>query len=516
LNRHANLLLLNARVITLDPRLPAATAVAVAGNRILQAGSRQELEPLRETATRLIDCQGKTVVPGFNDAHCHPLALATSLLSVDCSPASAGSIGDIQARIRQRATEAPPGKWIRATGYNDFYLAEKRHPNRWDLDEAAPNHPVKLSHRSGHACVLNGLALRMLNIDRYTPEPPGGIIERDLDSGEPNGLIFEMNTYVDEHMPLLSEEELLQGMRLANAQFLSHGITSIQDATWTDSPKRQQMLQRFKEQGELSPRVSMMIGVDEIDEFKQQGLRTGSELGTGVRLGAVKIIIQTATGSLCPTQDELNMQVLKAHQAGFQVALHAIEENEVEAAITALEYALSESPKTDHRHRVEHCSVCPPHLLRRLTDIRAVVATQPSFIYYGGERYLATVPPKDLEWLYPCGSLMRNGLRVAASSDAPVVPVDPPAGIYAAVTRKAANGRTLMPREGVSRQEALEMHTANGAYASFEDGTKGCISPSALADLIVLSEDPTQVTEDRLREIKVEMTVVGGEILWQR
>jgi len=516
LNPPADLLLQNARVITLDPVKPRAAIVAIKGNRILYVGGQEGVQALKGAGTWTIDCQGKAVVPGFNDAHCHPLALAASLLSVDCSPSHVKNISELQAQIRQRARVTPQGDWIRATGYNEFYLAEKRHPNCWDLDEASPDHPVRLTHRSGHACVLNSLALKLLGITSQTPEPPGALMERDLETGEPNGLLFEMNPYVEGRVPSLSEEEIQRGIRLANDQFLSHGITSLQDATWTDSLRRWHMLRRFHEQGGLSPHVSLMIGASEIEVFRERGLATGSDLGSGLRLGAVKIVLHTATGSLNPSQEELNLLVHQAHRAGFQLAIHAIEENEVEAAVVALEYALSRDPRPDHRHRLEHCSVCPPRLVQRLRDIQAVVVTQPAFVYYSGERYLATVPPGDLQYLYPIASLLRNSVKVVAGSDAPVVPVNPLRGIYAAVTRTAETGQTLLPQEGVSKLKALEMHTVEPAYASFEEGIKGRITPNMLADLVVLDQDPIEVEAEEIGDVEIAMTIIDGKVVWQR
>jgi len=511
----ADILLHNAKVITLDRSQPRAEMVAIKGNQILQVGREEDLASFKGAKPRIIDCQGKTIVPGFNDAHCHPLSLAASLLSVDCRPSSVRSIVELQAKIRQRAEQIPKGGWIRAIGCNEFYLAEKRHPNRWDLDKAAPHHPVKLSHCSGHACVLNSLALKLLGISGKTPEPPGGIMERDLETGEPNGLLLEMNPCVEKSMPSLSEEELEKGIGLANEEFLSHGITSLQDATWSDSLERWQILRGFKERGKLVPRVSMMIGIDELEEFRQRGLSRGGGDGQ-LRLGGVKVVLQTTTGSLNPPQEELNQLVHKAHQAGFQLALHGLKKNTVEAAITALEYALSQTPKSDHRHRLEHCSVCPPHLVQRLRNIKAMVVTQPPFIYYNGERYLATVPPGDLNWLYPIGSLLNSGLRVAASSDAPVAGLNPLVGIYAAVTRAAETGQILLPQEGISRLEALKMYTLEAAYASFEEGVKGCLAPGKLADLVVLSDEPTKVPPEEIKEIEVVMTIVDGKVVWQR
>jgi predicted amidohydrolase YtcJ len=201
---------------------------------------------------------------------------------------------------------------------------------------------------------------------------------------------------------------------------------------------------------------------------------------------------------------------------GLQLAFHVDEAGTLEAAITALEYALARSPRAGHRHRMEHCSVCPPHLMKRLKETKAMVVTQPPFIYYSGERYLATVPPDDLRWLYAIGSLRAGGIRVAASSDAPVVPFNPLVGICAAVTRRAASGQTLLPHESISAMEALQSYTIDAAYAGFEDNSKGSITPGKLADLVVLSENPAALPPDQIREIQVLTTILDGKVVWQK
>ncbi|HJX69896.1 MAG TPA: amidohydrolase family protein, partial [Dehalococcoidia bacterium] len=215
-------------------------------------------------------------------------------------------------------------------------------------------------------------------------------------------------------------------------------------------------------------------------------------------------------------QEELNQLALKAHKAGFQLALHAVEESTLEAAIIALEYVLHQMPKPDHRHRIELCSVCPPHLVQRLKNIGAMVVTQPPFIYYSGERYLATMPPDELKWLYPIGSLLGGEIKIAASSDSPIVPLNPLIGIYAAVTRQAETGQGILPQEGISALEALKMYTLGGAYASFEEDLKGSITPGKLADLVLLSDDLTRVSLEEIKEIQVLMTIINGKVVWQR
>jgi predicted amidohydrolase YtcJ len=510
----ADIILKNANVITMDDRQPKAELVAMAGDKISLVAGNDELASVAGAATRVIDCHGRTVVPGFNDAHCHLFSFIRKLLSIDLSPPSVSSIADIKAAIRRRAEETPSGKWLSGTGYNEFYLAEKRCPTRWDIDEVAPNHPVVLSHRSLHACVLNSLALSLAGISVETPDPPGGLIDRDLTTGEPNGILFEMLGYIREKViPPLSDEELSEGVALANRHYLSYGITSLQDATISNNYRRWQIIGGFKESGKLRSRVYMMLGAQDRGQFQEAGLISGSG-DNQLRLGAVKVMLHEAVRDLQPSQVELNRQALESHLAGFQLAFHAIEESTVAAAINALEYADGHLPVVGRRHRIEHCAECPPHLLERLSKLGTIIVTQPPFIYYSGERYLATVAASQQPWLYRIKSPMKSGLIVAGSSDSPVVPDNPLVGIYAAVTRKAESGQELLPEEGVSVSQALAMYTINAAYVSFEEGLKGSIAPGKLADIVVLSDDPAQVPPEQIKDIGVKMTIIGGEVVW--
>ncbi len=511
----ADLVLYNANILTMNPRRPRAGLVAAKDGEIVWVGTSDDLE-LFKGRSKLINCEGETVIPGFNDAHIHIMAYASNLLSVDCSPSSVASVSDIQEKIRQQAERTPRGTWIKGTGYNEFYLAEHRHPNRHDLDRAAPCHPVRLSHRSLHACVLNSRGLALAGITVETPDPPGGLIDRELDTGEPSGLLFGMNSYINEQViPHPSEKEVRRGVKLANRSLLSSGITSVQDATVRNGFEQWRTFLRLKESGELAPRVSMMFGLHALADFAERGLYFGYE-DTTLRLGAVKFTPDETRGQLNPSQEELNEAVLRAHQAGFQVAIHAIEESTVHAAATALEDCLRRSGKGNPRHRVEHCSVCPPPLLRRLKAVKALVVTQPAFIYYSGERYLSDVADTQLSWLYRTRSFLKNGLKPAASSDCPVVPCNPLVGMYAAVTRKAESGQTLSPEEAISAEQALRMYTLAGAYASFEEQLKGSVEVGKMADLVVLSADPTAVSPEELKGIRVEKTIIGGEVVWEQ
>ena len=498
----------------MSPLQPRAEFIAIRDGRILQVGLNKAPNSFCEDVKR-IDCNGNTIIPGFNDAHIHILGYASKLLSIDCSPTFVESIEDIKKKIQQQTKKISQGNWIKASGYNEFYLAERRHPTRRDLDQIAPNHPVKLSHRSLHACVLNSMALSLAGITIETPDPSGGMIDRELDSGEPSGLLFGMNAYISEQViPSLSKEELKRGIELVNKELLSNGITSVQDASVRNGFDQWQMFLDLKEQGIFIPRVSMMFGAHAINDIDKHGLypRYGDE---GIKVGSIKIVIDEVSGRLNPSQEELNEIVLEAHNAGFQVAIHAVEEGTIEAATITLEYCLSKSPRSNHRHRIEHCSVCPPSLMERLTKMGVVIVTQPAFVFYNGERYMSEVSESQLPWLYRVKSFKKNGLKLAGSSDCPVVSCNPLVGIYAAVTRKAENGTVISPEETISVQEALEMFTLDGSYASFEEDIKGSIEVGKLADMVILSDDPTRIDPDEIKEIQVEKTIIGGEVVWE-
>jgi predicted amidohydrolase YtcJ len=505
-----DIILKNANIITLDAARPKAELLAISDDSIFYVGGNDEAERLTGHSTKVIDGAGRTVLPGFNDAHLHLFSLVRKLTSIDLSPEKVCSIVDIKKAIRKKTKSTPPGKWISGTDYNEFYLEGKRCPTRWDLDEAAPNHPVILSHRSLHACVLNSLALKLAGIIIDTTEPPGVRIERDLETGEPNGVLINMLGYIrSKVLPPFSEEEMDEGVALADKYFLSHGITSFQEATVSNDIGRWETVCDFKLNADLVSRITMMAGAPYWQEFKERRIitRSGDNL---MQLGAVKVMLDVE-----PDQAALNELALTCHKAGFQLAFHAVAESTVDAAVIALEHVNKHSPVVGRRHRIEHCGECPPPLLDRIKKLGLVIVSQPSFIYYSGERYLATVPESQLPWLYRIKSPLSQGIIVAGSSDAPVVPVNPLVGIYAAVTRQAESGQVLLPEERITAEQALALYTINAAYASFDEKIKGSISPGKLADIVILSDDPTSVPPEKIKDIKVEMTMIGGEVVWE-
>ena len=513
----ADLILKNADVVTVDSKQPMADFVAVKGDKIIFVGLKEQINDLIGPSTKVVDCAGKTLVPGFNDAHCHIFSLLRKMTGIDLGSPKIKSIDDIKAAVKEKADNTPPGQWISGTDYNEFYLAEKRHPTRWEIDEVTPNNPVILSHRSLHGCVLNSVALALAGINLDTAELPGTMIDRDVTrGGEPNGFLVEMLGYIREHvMPPISESELHSGIKLANEQYLLQGLTSLQDATFINDYKRWQQYQYFKEEGLLQSHIYMMTGIETVKEFQNAGFSFGHG-DEYLRLGAVKIVPSMISDKLYPSQEEFNSLALHMHTAGFQLAIHGVQTELVDAILCTYEYLQrNTSDFSARRHRIEHCSECPPRLMEHLKKLHLVVVTHPSFPYYSGDRYLATVPENVVPWLYRVGSLVRSGLTVAGASDSPIVPNSPLMGIYGAVTRETLSGKILNQSERLTVNQVLALYTINAAYASHEEKIKGSITPGKLADLVILSKNPALVPPEEIKDIKVQMTVIGGKVVWE-
>ena len=503
-----DLILENARVLTMDRQRSTGWYVAIEGDRIASVGSRERLRDLPAAGVKRIDCQGMTLVPGFHDAHIHLLAYASSLLQVDCRPSRVTSITDIVQAIRQRATVTAPGQSIRAFGYDEFYLPEERHPSRHDLDAATTFHPVRLDHRTGHASVLNSAALAVLDIGRDTPDPVDGVIDRDEATGEPTGLLFDMSRHL---RPLGGGRDPVdygQAVALANEQLLMRGVTSLQDGGASNDADRWYALRRLKEDGGLTPRLTVMRGAHHLDAFEEAGLK--AELGNhDVSLGAVKIMLSFTTGAAQPEPKELQELVERVHRAGHQLAIHAVEQEAVGLAASCLLRAQRQWPRPDARHRIEHCCECPPDSADMLAEAGAIVVTQPAFTHAYGEKYLALTPSELHSHLYPLKRLRQRGILLAAGSDAPVASPNPLLSIHAAHSRRTADNRPFNPGQGVSVHDALWMETMGGAHSSFHERHKGSIEVGKLADLVLLSGEPGE------EGAHVVMTMVGGRVVWE-
>jgi len=510
----ADLILRNLRAVTFAPECAAPELIAIKGNKIIYAGTNEALGQMKGPHTRELDCAGGIVIPGFNDAHCHPLAFAITLRYVDCSPAQVSCIADIQAALRDKAGGVPRGQWVRGANYDAAALAEKRPPNRWELDQAVPHLPVVLVERSGQQCVLNSSALERCGISERVAESGASKLGRYPATGKLDGVVSGNNELVAKAIPPLSEQEIDAGLRLASAEYLSHGITSVQDTSWSNGYRHWAAMKGFKDRGVLAPRLTLFAGFDAVEEFVLRGLKTGSG-DDQMRLGAAKIALDESTGNPRPSQEDLNRAALEAHLAGFQLAFHVSDVYALETSMRALEFIRKCSPVEPIRPRFEHCPVCPPALLPALAKSGAIVVAQPNLLYTTGPHYLQEVTQEQLKWVFPFRSFLEHGISLAFSSDSPLTPCDPLRAIHTAVTRMVEGGAMLSIDESISVADALRMYTYAGAYASLEERTKGRIAVGKLADLAVLSGDPRQMTAEEPFDGKVVVTLIDGKVAWE-
>ena len=528
------MLLVNARVLTMDPVNPCPEAVAVAGEKILAVGARADLSDYRASRTEVIDCQGLLLIPGLNDAHCHLLATAASLSGLDCGDEQVRSITGLLSAISQRAVGVPEGNWIRGYGLDPGRLEEARYPTRWELDLAAPRHPVRLDHASGHASVLNSPALEAAGIGRDTPDPMDGLIERDPVTGQPTGLLMEMAGFLRERLGnTRSRPEIERSVSRLSDKLLGYGITSVQDAGPNNGTRQWDTFGSLVSNKAFRPRVTMMAGAGRLDEFVHAGLCWSSG-DDGLRLGHAKIMLTLTTGDLYPAPEDLERIASAALARGFPFAVHAVE-REALAAVLDLPQ-LARPPQDDFRpaktasplgrpplNRIEHCAECPPELMERLSRSRATVVTQPGFIYWRGDRYRQRVSPDLLPHLYQVEEFARRGVGLAFGSDAPIIDSNPWPGVYAAVTRRTRGGATL-PRAGyqipddsagMDLSRALAAHTRGGAVAEGTDNRKGCIKKGMLADLALIDTRLDAQGLEAVAEARARLTIIGGEVVWE-
>jgi hypothetical protein len=533
-----DLALVNANVLTMNPDRPRASAVAIAGGRIEALDA--SLDRLNE-ADRVVDLRGATVLPGFHDAHNHMVGFGMSLAEVDLRSSAVGSLDELYAAIARRAETTAPGDWVIGAGYDQNKLGA--HPHRDGLDRAAPGRRVWLRHTSGHMCVVNSVVLTDLGLDAAAIEYPGGRVATD-DSGRPTGLLEERaQLLVGSLVYPYPLAELTQAISRAATEYLKEGVTSCTEAGiaggWVaHSPAELAAYQVARDTGRLGVRVELMAASEVLHPLGAHagdGLVAGLDLGirTGfgddwLRLGAVKIFAdgslvgRTAAlidpyagdehnrGYLQADAADLRARIIAAHRSGWQVATHAIGDLAVDVVLDAYERALAEYPRRDPRHRIEHFAVVQPRQVARAAKLGVIAVPQGRFATELGDGMLAAVGPARHGWLYRQRSLLEAGMVLPGSSDRPVVAGAPLLGIADMVNRRTASGAPFNPGEAITAQQALYAYTRGSAYASRQEHVKGSIAPGMLADLVVLSEDPTAVSPERIGGLTVLATVVDG------
>lgn len=526
-----DLILHNGQVITIDPRQPAAEAVAIAGDRILAVGSNADINALTVAGSRKVDLGGSTVVPGFVDGHCHPAYSGRRHLRfIDCD---LRSIRAIQDAVRERAAKTPPGEWVVGFKYDDTKTSEQRFISREDLDAAAPDHPVYIGHRGGHTGYVNSLALAKAGITEQSPDPEGGKFVRDPATGRLTGRVLERAAEIYENsIPAFgttTRDEDRAAVKLITRMFAKAGVTSSTDAYGT--PEDLRAYQDAREAGELSSRIYCMIGYTHLDSMIASGVRTGFG-DEWIRVGGMKatcdgsISERTARlsqpyvgrpddfGIIVADAEELYSYASKAHDAGWQLGIHANGDVGIGMVLDLYERLQRERPRRDPRYRIEHCTVINDDLVRRMKALGLIPTPFSTYVYFHGEK-MPEFGEERLNSMFALRSFLDAGIRATMASDYPPGPFEPMMALQSMVTRTAMDGTVWGPRQKITIEEALRVCTLNGAYASFEERDKGSLEPGKLADLVVLGRNPLTEDPASLVSIPVERTMVGGRWVYE-
>ncbi len=520
-----DLIVINARVYTMDAALPRAEAFAAQDGRFVAVGSTSDVRNLATPKTQVIDGAQMTVTPGFIDCHSHPSGV-NELYSVS---ANVPRVRELQAAIRAKVDRTKPGVWIDSFMFDDTKLDVEL--TRKQLDEVAPDNPVSVNHRGGHTSWYNSKALELAGITKDTPDPEHGRFFRGSD-GELTGRVAELargvfrNVGIRETFTREQERERnLAGMKHISTLMTATGLTSVHDA----GAGRDRILayEDARRAGELRHRVFFLVsGTDTFSGFKAAGIYTGFG-DEWIRVGPVKFAADGSAsertmrmstpyvgtddyGILTMTQDDIYEAVDDAHSHDFRVGIHANGDVTIDMVLKAYERTLAKWPDPDRRHRIEHCSLVNPDLLRRIKAIGGIPTPFWTYVHYHGEKWKAYGDEK-MQWMFAHRSFLDAGIVVPGASDYGPGPFEPLMAIQSMVTRKDYNGRVWGANQKVTVDEALKIATVNGAWASKEEHLKGSITAGKLADFVMLERDPHDVNPDEIKSITIARTVVGGK-----
>jgi predicted amidohydrolase YtcJ len=539
---YPDLILFNGRIRSFAANRAVYEAVACSGERIVAAGKSDEIRKLAGPDSQFVDLEKRTAIPGLTDTHVHLADKGTAEMElVDCRDfyTEVHTVAEILDKLQKRAADLSKGAWIVAHGspMQDFRIKDKRFPDRRDLDRVLPDHPVSISF-GAHITVGNTKALSLAGITRDSADPAGGAIRRDPQTGEPTGELHERAQLILKKVtPDFNYIQLKDGIVFALNQCLERGVTTIHDIVRSGEPTR--AYQELKREGKLHARVSLLPRVIESHIGSRSLIELGLITGFGdpwLRIGGVKMSIDGGItgrnacfyepyeddshnhGIIRIQQDELNETILNCHQAGLRCCVHAIGDRAFDMALNAYETALAKLPGTNHRHRIEHMGnwLSTQERMQRLVRMGLIAIPNISLGYFVGDAILDCLGEKRMAKSFPFKTLLKNGVIIAGGSDAPGYwPVDPLRDISACVSRKMRWGDVLVPEERLTVEEAFAMHTTTAAYAGFEEDYKGTLEVGKLADIAILAEDPFEIPGERIKDIKVEMTIVGGDVKYR-
>ena len=529
----ADLIIRDAHIVTVDPKFSIAQAAAIRGGRFVAVGSDADVMKVKGRNTRIVDLHGKTVLPGFNDTHVHLTAGEELPLQVDLTHIH--SIKQIQAAIAARAHQVKPGEWITGTrGWWEYQLAEARLPTRADLDAAAPNNPVAIP--GPHYVIVNSRALALAHISRDTPDPQGGQIYKDS-NGEPTGLLMDnAGRFVRPFMTHPTEAQKEQGMKRVLALVNSHGLTSAGDPSGT--PADAALFRKLRDEGRLTLRVDFAYDIDPAEplakaeaELKalpkpgsdRDGMFRSDEIGeTGLDGAELTAFLEQDypgkpgyRGLQKVPNAEFDSFAALVAKYGYRLRPHAVGDAAIDEALEAFEYANRQVPITGRRWMIDHAFLLGPQHYARVKRLGLIINSQVMHNYELGALILKAWKRPLADRCEPYAEWLRNGIMFAGGSDGPIsYYAEPLLEIYGEVTRGTQWGGRLGPDQGISRADAIRSVTINGAYTTFEERVKGSIEPGKYADFVVLSGDIMKVPAEKIRDLKVLATVLGGKTVY--
>ena len=530
----ADLVVTAGHVYTADAAHPQAQAFAIRGARVVFVGSAREALALRGPQTRVVDLPGLTVLPGLTDAHCHLLSLGASLRQVDLT--GSRSYEEVIRRVAARAAQARPGEWIEGRGWNQMDWPDTRFPTHEALSRAVPNNPVVLERVDGHAILVNARAMELAHVTAQTADPAGGRILRNADRSPTGIFVDDAEGLIGRVVPPLSSEQTRDAVLAAVAEVNRWGLVGVHDAGVGASTI--DIYEELARAGRYNLRNYVMIAGDSnnlrryLARGPQQALYDGR-----IWLRAIKLVADGALGSrgaalledysdepgnrglITTPLDYVHTVAVQALRNGFQLNVHAIGDRANREVLNAFEAALQEVPTADHRFRIEHAQIIHRQDIQRFAQLGVIPSMQTSHQSSDAPMAMNRLGWTRAQGAYPWRSLLSTGVVIPNGTDFPVEQVNPLIGFHAAITRQDASGWPAggwFPAEAMTREEALLSLTLWPAYASFTEGVQGSLTPGKYADFVVLSQDIMSVAPDRILDTRVLMTVLGGQVVYQK
>lgn len=531
----ATLILHSGKVVTLDSRNAIAEAIAIRDDRILKVGTNADVLALQDGGTRLIDLKGRTVTPGLVESHSHPTSFGMHVFQPDLSKPK--TLAEIIQIIDAKVRESRPGEWITNSRiWNETKLAERRNPTRFDLDPISPNNPVFLSR--GHLGVANSAALRALGIDRNTPDPPGGSLEKDPQTGELTGRLYESAQDVfRQALPAPTHEQLMEAQRQSYRELAAAGVTSVRSAG--DSPEGMRAFIDLRKRNQLTLRTSVAVRINptrpaaELERMLREA-PVASGLGDSMlNVWGIKMVADGGSdlaylrrdyvnrpgfrGQPGGTREEFITAARLCNQYGWRVGIHALGDAAIDLVLDAYEAADKDSSIVGKRWSIEHGYMLQPEHFERIKRLGVMLHPQTWHLYNLRRNFLENYGRDYADMSHPYRKLLDAGIPIAGGTDWQMVnDNDQFFYLWVELTRGTIDGEVAGADQKLSREEALRFHTLWAAYSTFEEHQKGSLEPGKFADLIVLSGDYLTVPEDQVRDITPLLTMVGGTIVFER